>query len=522
MKTHISLSFILAFALSALSAQNTAYELVPYKFGKFEAELPSGKKFYITGSLINMDKPPADVVVLNIYKLNRKNSIPEECPYYSGYFWKNKDDISTEFKIFIDRPLLFSRSYKFEFQYFSSAQYTAGKNILSVFINKLDAHFEAYPSITELDLIELLKKVNEQLKEDNFGTLEFATNGSCNNISTFQFQKSIKQVTFPIKTANGDVTAAELAGIIADRYLVKSNLQEIATAKDALLQLANNPVASALLDTLQHLLRTQSGALGYNSDDLDVLKSVVRDKDFTKNPFPAFSKLYPGQLINTDQKVVLGSMSNAMKTIFDENSKLEKNKGKVAAAEAQLGTFEEIVLQGYSFSGTSISYNTIEFQEAVSTDAINATTPAGISGAFLNPSAKSGPTEFDAFGNAAVRSYFMPVDKRLPGKLAYVDWGWPLNRMSATLGVSVSAINYRGESLKPAVGIKPVFALGYDVSRNFSIDLGAVLFRQENTSLLTKSSAIKFAPVFSLQVDANLFNRIKTIGAGEKFNLGEQ
>ena len=85
--------------------------------------------------------------------------------------------------------------------------------------------------------------------------------------------------------------------------------------------------------------------------------------------------------------------------------------------------------------------------------------------------------------------------------------------MSATLGVSLSPVTYRGQELEPVVSVKPLISLGYDITRTLSIDVGGILFRQNNPNPLLEGSDIRFAPTFSIQFDGNLFNRIKNLGS---------
>lgn len=522
MKTLRNIFWVFFLIQSVSIAQTPDYQSIPYKFGKFEGQLPSGKKFYITGPLINMDKPPGDVVILNIYKLGRKSGIPETCPHYSGYYWRAADDNSTDFKIFVDIPLLFSRSYKFEFEYFSSAQYTAGKNILTAFVQKLDTHFSNKKSLNEFDLINMLEAVTSDLKEKDFGSLDFVQNSNCNNYS-FQFVDKMEAVTFPIKTQKGEVTSAELAGFITDNYLIKKETADIATAQLNIKNGLDHSDVKDAFSAFSKFLTENSSSAKYSQKNIDELKSFLSSESTSSSPVPNFDPLFSNQtILNETQKNKLFDLIATRITLTQESEQLEKNQAKVVLTEAKLGSFEDIILKGFTLSGTSISYNKIEFEQPVQTTATNATTPAGISGVLLNPQAKMGPSETDAFGNAAVRTYFYQVDKRMPGKQAYVDWGQPFNRMSATFGISVSPIDYRGETLEPAVGVKPIFALGYDISRSFGIDIGGILFRQDSPSLFNQNSTLRFAPIVSIQFDSNLFNRFKALGSGESYQLGVQ
>ncbi len=521
MRTPIIIVFAILLSYTFSFSQVQDFDVIPYKYGKFEGKLPSGKKFFITGPLIHMDKPPADVVILNIYKVSRKSKTPQTCPHYSGYFWKPKGDDSQQFKIFVDKPLLFSRNYKFEFQYFSSAQYTAGNNILSAFTAELDRYFASKKSLNENDLITMLADVNLKLKNKSFGTLGFVPNSSCNNIESFQYTNEIQVVSFPIKTDKGDVSAAELAGLITDRYLFNKNTANIAQLKTKISNLQNDSDVKDGIKAMEQNLSSSSTT--YTQNDIDKLKSFFSSGYDASNPVPDFSALFSDpSIFSGDQLKKIGELISYNLNLPQEEEALNKNKAKVVTATAKLGSYEDIVLKGFTLSGTSISYNTIEFDQKVQTDAVKATTPAGISGVLLNPEENGGPSEFDTYGNAAIRTYFYPVDKRHSGKLAYVPWGRPFNRMSATFGISFSPISYRGEKLKPAIGVKPVFAIGYDVTRSFSIDIGGILFRQDSPSILNDKSNIRFAPVISIQFDADLFNRFKSLGSGESFQLGTQ
>ena len=129
-----------------------------------------------------------------------------------------------------------------------------------------------------------------------------------------------------------------------------------------------------------------------------------------------------------------------------------------------------------------------------------------------------GSWDYDGFGYAAAKLYLLPVDKRLPRP--YLEGRPVVNRLSLLFGFSFNGkLTYQNTSFNRSIGFYPLLGLGFDLTRQFSIDLGATVYEYVPDGNPAADAAFRVGPVFGLSFDLDLFNHIRVWSKKEDFRL---
>jgi hypothetical protein len=157
--------------------------------------------------------------------------------------------------------------------------------------------------------------------------------------------------------------------------------------------------------------------------------------------------------------------------------------------------------------------NAMQWEGAHSTsDRVRIGTSLGLGVAALNLTPRQF-SEFDindteSFAVAALKFYPFAVDKKLPQPYFGREI---LARTSLIAGVLIKRrLEFEGQGLKGvAGGLYPVIGGGFDVTKNITLQVGSVFFRQPSFFPNDSSSEFKAAPSISLAFDFDGINRLR-------------
>ncbi len=203
--------------------------------------------------------------------------------------------------------------------------------------------------------------------------------------------------------------------------------------------------------------------------------------------------------------------------IEDLESSLKDAKKRVNASQNNISNSFKIL------KDSRIAVETTEFYDDTNTTSvtelqnINIGTSFGAAAVALNWPNKD-QRQYDMFGYTGLKFFFSPVDKRVVNP--YLENKFLINRLALILGFSTgSNFNYKGNDLIKAIGFNPLVGFSYDFNRYFSVDFGTTFFKQESLSPLSTNTKLRVAPVFGLNLDIDMFNRVSSLITSDKYQI---
>ncbi|MEZ4699940.1 MAG: hypothetical protein R2834_06390 [Rhodothermales bacterium] len=170
-------------------------------------------------------------------------------------------------------------------------------------------------------------------------------------------------------------------------------------------------------------------------------------------------------------------------------------------------------LSGLYTAVANTRVNALNWEGAEATsDRARISTTIGFGAAALNlaPSTVFNPgvQEAQAFGVAALKFYPFAVDKQLPSPYFGREL---LARTSLVAGLILRRrLQFESQNLKGATaGLIPLVGGGFDITKNFTVQLGMIFFRQPSFTPGDNSSEFKGAPSLSIAFDFDGVNRVR-------------
>lgn len=170
-------------------------------------------------------------------------------------------------------------------------------------------------------------------------------------------------------------------------------------------------------------------------------------------------------------------------------------------------------LSGLYTAVANTRVNALNWEGAEATsDRVRISTTIGFGAAALNMAPTTvfqpGVQEAEAFGVAALKFYPFAVDKSLPSPYFGREL---LARTSIVAGVILKRrLQFENQDLKAATaGFIPLVGGGFDITKNFTVQLGMIFFRQPSFVPGDNSSEFKAAPSLSVAFDFDGVNRIR-------------
>lgn len=300
------------------------------------------------------------------------------------------------------------------------------------------------------------------------------------------------------------VILARQAGVDADDAL--------APVEARLRNLDNEPGFADLVRTLREVAGSKI-PLGITSADVDAFVEAV---DLSSAPAPPVVR----RLSSVDRECTSGGgrgrisgcglLHEAVELFHAHHRHSTTIEGSAATIAANEGTIGIEVKNAFSSIAFALVPGVAWEDAPATSERLRFGTALGVGAAFLGSDLQ--PEEAATFGAASLKFYLYPVDKRLPDPY----FGRPIaSRWSLVIGaVRGGGIRYRGQEQEKVAGsLYPLLGAGFDLTRDITLQGGALFFRQPipaGVSTPARSSP-EGALFVSLGLDLDLGNRISDL-----------
>lgn len=465
MKTKIIFSFLFSFLYFGQSLTAQEVPIVSIEQGEIIGALPYGRHFFINGSSTLPSGQLADSIVVRIYKTGNRD------------LFKKRRNIKTLTPINVNNVTAGG----------NKSPYFVKESTWLLYRSENKEQYRVYINQPLLFATQYLVEVN-YFKRFNFTFTEVEKDIILDNVVNnlvAHYQKNGESLT--------DEDAANYLNLAVLNVMKKKT----EVAGESFLGfgdiLENNPIIEA------------SSITSLSEDYLSLLAATKAEIQSTRKD------------IATKQKQLNKATGNDAAALEEAIQELESTLSiyddLVAENEIGLNKRLKIIKKQLALVVVDSPIAPTTPSGVTELDAIKVGTAFGGGGIFYNPKNPE-LREINALSYAALKFYFLPVDKRIDEP--YLSDFPLLNRMALLFGVVTSgAFEYRGQQLEKPIGLSPVAGLSFDFNRYFSLDAGFTVFRQPSTSPYLSRKQTRFAPVVGITFDFDAFNRIKSMTGGE-------
>lgn len=487
----------------ALPVDARLVHIINYQAGVVKAQwIPYGRRWAIQGTTLKTENE-IRAVVGDIDARGARDQ-QKSC-------WTNPPDVYTDvFRLVFD-PLEIGRHYDVNLDFY-------GKFNVNILAPALDNAYEqtvklaeeTYPYVRQKAIRDIfITNIQNELKgvfdNEEVVLLRNLTDGSCAIVS--DNQTSIPKIDFNSMLLN-DIAEVVLTEVRSSKR--SSMLDQI---EDENRQLLDNSTFNSLTASLQQEEQRSYGFLEFG--DAENLRRAMEGNDIPSEE--VIARLYAtGRACRTDNQwsdEQCGMLNEIVDRAYEyvrEKTLAIDDYGPVRTR--MLSELAGMLSELYTpVANTRI--NAMNWQSAHSTsDRIRIGTSIGLGVAALNltPAKLS---EFDvrdaeSFAIAALKFYPFAVDKKLPRPYFGREI---LARTSLVAGVLIKRkLTFEGQKLNSvAAGLYPVVGGGFDVTKNITLQVGAVFFRQPSFLPRDNTSEFKAAPTFSIAFDFDGINRLR-------------
>lgn len=477
--------------------------IINYSAGVVKAQwIPYGRRWAIQGTTLKLENEIRAVV--GEIKPTGKKRMQNAC-------WTNPPDVYTDvFRLVFD-PLEIGRHYDVKLDFYGGFNV----NILAPSLDKAYEETvrlanETYPYVRQQAVRDIfISNIENELKgifdNEDVILLRNLTDGSCQIVQEEETQVPV--VDFDSMVLN------DIADVVLKEVRSGRRTSMIDEMEDANRQLLDNTVFTSLHGSLKEEEQRSYGFLEFG--DADVLRNSMAENGMPSED--VIARLYAtGRACRTDvnwdsdQCEMLNEIVDRAYEYVRESALQIDDYGVVRTRMlAQLG---EMLSDLYTpVANTRI--NAMKWDDAHSTsDRIRIGTSIGLGAAALNLTPRQF-SEFDindaeSFAVFSLKFYPFAVDKKLPRPYFGREL---LARLSLVTGVLIKRrLEFEGEPLKGvAAGLYPMVGGGFDITKNITLQAGAVFFRQPSFLPNNNTSEFKAAPSLSLGFDFDGFNRLR-------------
>ena len=490
----------------ALPVDARLVHIINFQAGVVKAQwIPYGRRWAIQGTTMKVENEIL-AVVGHIDARGRRDR-QTSC-------WTSPPDVYTDvFRLVFD-PLDIGRRYDVSLDFYGAFDVRVLTPALDrAYRQTVNRARQTYPYVRQQEIRDIfIEQIDEQLgdifsKEDVI-LLRNLTNGACEIVS--EQDNSIPLIDFDSQLLN-DIAEVVLSEVRTNRR--STRLDEI---EDANRQLLENPQFSALKDRLREEELRDYGFLEFG--DANILESAIDDNELPSEE--VIARLYAtGFACRTDESFPdeQCALLNDVVDRYDEYAREVKlaSDGEEDYLPLRVRMLNDlgVLLSELYTPVANTRINAMQWDDAHSTsDRVRIGTSIGFGVAALNftPNNLSN-FEFnqaESFFMAAFKFYPFAVDKQLPSPY----FGRELfARTSLLAGVLFRRnLTFENEPLDGAVGgIYPVLGGGFDLTKNITLQVGAVFFRQPSFVSNDNSSELKAAPTLSFAFDFDGINRLR-------------
>lgn len=487
----------------ALPVDARLVHIINYSAGVVKAQwIPYGRRWAIQGTTLKLENEIRAVV--GEIDARGKRDTQNAC-------WTNPPDVYTDvFRLVFD-PLDVGRHYDVNLDFYGAFD-------VNMLIPSLDRAYaetvrlanETYPyvrqqAVRDIFISNIENELNGIFDNEDVVLLRNLTDGSCHIVQGQETQ--IPVVDFD------SIILSEIADIVLKEVRSNRRTSMMDEMEDANRQLLDNTVFTSLHGSLKEEEQRSYGFLEFG--DADVLRNSMAENGMPSEE--VIARLYAtGRACRTDANwdsdecEMLNEIVDRAYEYVRESTMAADNYGPVRTRMLkQLG---EMLSELYTpVANTRI--NAMRWENAHATsDRIRIGTSIGLGAAALNLTPRQF-SEFDindaeSFAVFSLKFYPFAVDKKLPRPYFGREL---LARTSLVTGVLIKRrLEFEGENLNGvAAGLYPMVGGGFDITKNITLQVGAVFFRQPSFLASDNTSEFKAAPSISLGFDFDGINRLR-------------
>lgn len=482
--------------------------ILNYNAGVVKAQwIPYGRRWAIQGTTMKVENEIL-AVVGDIDKRGKRGT-ETAC-------WTSPPDVYTDVFRLVFEPLEIGRRYDVNLDFYGAFDV----NLLTPALDRAYSKTvrmaqETYPYIRQQAVRDIFaEQVEAELSQifDNEDVilLRNLRNGDCEIVRDQTNTVPLISFDTEILTDLSEIVLTEV------RTSKRSNrLEEIGTENR---QLVNNQSFSELTNRLKEEELRDYGFLEFG--DADLLRNSINDNNIPSEE--VIARLYATGFACRTDDTFPDEQCELLNDIVDRSYEYIRELDIASNGEddykpvrnQMLSELGELLSELYTpVANTRI--NAMQWDNAHSTsDRVRIGTSLGFGVAALNLT----PREFSAFDIneaesflvAAFKFYPFAVDKQLPSPY----FGRELfARTSLIAGLLIKRnLDFEGQKLNSvAAGLYPVFGGGFDITKNITLQAGAVFFRQPGLPPNQSSSEFKAAPMVSFAFDFDGINRLRDV-----------
>jgi len=520
---------------------------------KFQTTPPYQQWFRIKGKR-TLYGAKADQVILYI----RKGS-DTIC---TSFWWKTADS-EVDFDLLVDQKLNFGQAYIFDFEFFVDAgKLDVGATLRKDLLARIISKFNSQGFVSDKDVSDEMDDVIEAFKKRfSPGSISFS-------------EKGIKFVEDPQFQTDVAKYGSHARDIAADKRAIKTHEDDSIKYRAALqLELAR---LNSLQPTLLRLGLTQaqvnalkdipvSGSMidanaidGDIASSVDLLTAMLRlDNELLPLVGPArapkiaeITAVAPADVATMIGSLQLAAQAPAINAFFSVGTPLPAgDKTALASAVSTLRPIKDLKVALNQYVATraediiglkahlkaanaalEADFN-VTFDALVTRSAVvrvkqspeikiedeETVRFSPVIGFAFTPLNVNRDIDWRLVGVIGIKYYLQPVDKRVSNPYLAGD----RSKWSIMGGVVAgNDLNYKGQVLNNAAfSTKPTIAVGWDWGRLLGINVGALFFLQSHVNSIESGSRLRTSPYVALTIDADLFNRLQSMFAGQKYKI---
>ena len=490
----------------ALPVDARLVHIINFQAGVVKAQwIPYGRRWAIQGNTMKVENEIL-AVVGHISARGRRDR-QTSC-------WTNPPDVYTDvFRLVFD-PLDIGRRYDVSLDFYGAFN-------VKVLVPALDRAYrqtvnlakDTYPYIRQQAIRDIfVNQIEEELSEifnnEDVVLLRNLTSGACEIVS--DQDNSVPLIDFDSQLLN------DIAEVVLTEVRTNNRTSRLDEIEDANRQLLDSQSFGLLIDRLREEEQRDYGFLEFG--DANVLQNAIDDNGIPSQE--VIARLYAtGFACRTDESFPEEQCS-LLNEIVDRSYEYIREVDLASNGEEDyqplrvrmLNDLGELLSELYTpVANTRI--NAMQWDDAHSTsDRIRIGTSIGIGVAGLNVTPDqlfdSNVTQAESFFLAAFKFYPFAVDKKLPRPYFGREL---LARTSLVAGVLIKRnLDFENAPLDGvAGGLYPMLGGGFDITKNITLQVGGIFFRQPSFLPNDNSSEFKAAPSISIAFDFDGINRLR-------------
>ena len=490
----------------ALPVDARLVHIINFQAGVVKAQwIPYGRRWAIQGTTMKVENEIRAVV--GALDARGKRGTEAAC-------WTNPPDVYTDvFRLVFD-PLEIGRHYDVDLNFYGAFDVRVLTPALDrAYRQTVNEAQQTYPYVSQQAVREtFVSQIEEELvqifENEDVILLRNLTNGDCEIVQN-------QAQTVPIINFDSEILT-DISSLVLTEVRTTKRASRLTELEQDNRGLIGNPAFNQLMTRLKEEEQRDYGFLEFG--DADIVRNAL-----TANSVPSqdvIARLYAtGFACRTDETFPT-EQCNMLNDYVDRSYEYIREVEVASSGEEDyvpvriqmLNDLGELLSELYTpIANTRI--NAMQWTDAHATsDRVRIGTSLGFGVAALNltPGQLS---EFDieqaeSFLVAALKFYPFAVDKKLPqpyfGREIFA-------RTSLVAGVLIKRnLTFEGQDLNAvAAGLYPVVGGGFDITKNITLQAGAVFFRQPGLPPNQNSSEFKAAPMISLAFDFDGINRLR-------------